>query len=186
MGKSLRSIDFEQGPNSSSLSEYGFKPGKNKLHWIAKLDSGNFSKYNYESSPMYPKEEQKSPSKKDLSMKILAGPPQSQTLSSHKSDSLKDEFGDFFKIRKDENEKSATQTEDKTPKNHDTAQFYDPSANHINKQLTLHNQSCSLDISQPQITIDEPDDFDLDEVKSIGTSTSEDADSYLNNLFGKV
>ena len=30
----------------------------------------------------------------------------------------------------------------------------------INKQLTLHNQSCSLDISQPEISVDEPHDFD--------------------------
>ena len=99
----MRSIDFEKGQNSSSLSEYGFKPGKNKLHWIAKLDSGNFSKYNFESSPMHPKEDQKNNKRKDLSMQILDRPPQSQTLSSHKSNnsSLNDEFKDFFKIKKD-------------------------------------------------------------------------------------
>ena len=61
---------------------------------------------------MHPKEEQKraSATKKDLSMQILDRPPQSQTLSSHKSkDSIvNDEFKDFFKIRKDENDKSVT------------------------------------------------------------------------------
>ena len=43
-------------------------------------------------------------------MQIQNRPPQSQTLSSHESnnDSLNDEFNDFFKIRQDENDKSAT------------------------------------------------------------------------------
>ena len=58
--------------------------------------------------------------------------------------------------------------------------------NQIVKQLSLHHQSCSLDISQPEISVDEPHDFDLEEGKSIGTSTSEDADSYCLNLFEKV
>ena len=128
---------------------------------------------------MHPKEDQKNNKRKDLSMQILNRPPQSQTLSSHKSNnsSLNDEFKDFFKVKKDQ---SVTQTEDKTPKNVDTAQFYDSSANHLVKQLTLHNQSCSLDISQPEISVDEPHDFDLEDAKSIGTSTSEDADSYID------
>ena len=61
---------------------------------------------------MHPKEEKKgaSATKKDLTMQILDRPPQSQTLSSHKSNNSgdSDEFKDFFKVRKDENDKSAT------------------------------------------------------------------------------
>ena len=52
---------------------------------------------------MHPKEEKKgaSDTKKDLNMQVLDRPPSNNS-------GVSDEFKDFFKVRKDENDKSAT------------------------------------------------------------------------------